>query len=104
FSMFPATATITVIAVNDAPVLPAGATVALPTLRQPAAINNGISVAAFVASIPSPGITDADDPQFVGGAPRGIAVTFVDASLGTWQYSLNGGAAWLPFTSSSDSN
>ena len=48
---------------------------------------------ALVSSIVAGQVSDAD-----AGAVAGIAVTAVDNSNGTWQYSTNGGANWLNFS------
>src|SRR5206468_4058446 len=57
----------------------------------------GTDLASFIASL-SPNITDAQDPLYPSGkAPRGIAVTGVDNSNGTWQYSTDSGATWINF-------
>lgn len=52
--------------------------------------NTGTRVRDLIDSVaPASLITDANP-----GALRGIAITGVDASVGLWQYSLNGGATW----------
>lgn len=77
-------ATLSVASVNDAPVL----TPTAPSL-------NGLTdsdtnnVGQAVSSFASGATTDVDS-----GAVRGIAITGLNAGLGTWQYSLNGGASW----------
>lgn len=57
------------------------------------AANTGITITELIG-----GITDAD--QDVGA----IAITQVDNSAGTWQYSLNGGTSWVDLTNVSETN
>ncbi len=56
--------------------------------------NLGTAIPYFLGNTPT--ITDADDPRytFSGQAPRGIAITSVDNTNGTWQYSRDGGITW----------
>ncbi len=88
------TASITVGAVNDAPVL----NPRHPTLAPMAAdqtTNPGQSVAAIVGA----SITDPD-----AGASPGIAVTAVNNGGGTWQYSLDNGSTWTAIGPASDAS
>ncbi len=55
------------------------------------AANTGMTVTALIASAGDP-ITDTD-----AGALEGIAVTGVDNTSGSWQYSLTGVAPWTAF-------
>ena len=71
---------------NTAPVL-SGAN-NLATILEDAASNAGTLVSALLTGR----FSDAD----VGGL-QGIAVTGVDNSNGTWQYSTNGGSSWTAF-------
>ncbi len=75
---------------NTAPVL-GGTLVTLPSLienQNPSTIS-GVDLASLaVASL----ISDVDD-----GAVKGIAVIAVDNTNGTWEYSINSGATWVPF-------
>ena len=71
---------------NTAPVL-SGAN-NLATILEDAASNAGTLVSALLTGR----FSDAD----VGGL-QGIAVTAVDNSNGTWQYSTNGGSSWTAF-------
>jgi ELWxxDGT repeat protein len=58
------------------------------------ATNPGISIRQFIANNPGM-ITDVDDGNPPGYLdPRGIAITAVDNSNGTWQYSTDGGSTW----------
>ncbi|MGE5608133.1 MAG: Ig-like domain-containing protein, partial [Bacillota bacterium] len=79
-------ASITVIPVNDAPVL-SGA-VDLPAIDEDAANNPGTLVSDLIAGK----ITDID-----AGAVQGIAVIAVDNAHGVWQYTTDGGATWTDF-------
>ncbi|MFN6994739.1 MAG: DUF4347 domain-containing protein, partial [Aquincola tertiaricarbonis] len=84
FSSGTDTATLTITAANDAPVLaPAGPT--LGTVTEDQASPAGQTVAALVGS----SISDVDS-----GALQGIAVTAASSTAGTWQYSLDGGSSW----------
>ena len=60
----------------------------LPTIDEDPSSNNGIKVSQLIAGK----VTDAD-----AGALSGIAVTAVDNTNGTWQYTTNGGGAWTAF-------
>lgn len=92
---------LTVIPVNEAPVLdPSG----IPALN-PIPINvvdgsnTGTLVSDIIARMSPGGITDADPLD-----ERGIAVTFVDQSFGTWQFSTNGGSTWNNFGATAPSS
>jgi hypothetical protein len=80
---------------NDAPLLATG-TYALGSIPEDPSSNPGISVQAFVNTLISGGhYSDADDGHPSGYTdPRGIAITVVDNSNGTWQYSTDGGSTW----------
>ena len=82
----PNTLTVTVTAVNDAPLL--GGANNLNVIGEDPASNDGTLVAALIAGQ----VSDADS-----AALSGIAVTAVNNANGTWQYSTNGGAAWTAF-------
>ncbi|MGQ0752034.1 MAG: DUF4347 domain-containing protein, partial [Betaproteobacteria bacterium] len=75
---------------NAAPVL-SGANDLSP-ISEDATSNPGALVSDLIAGQ----VTDAD-----AGALRGIAVTAVDDSNGTWQYSTNGGTSWTDFGAAS---
>jgi uncharacterized delta-60 repeat protein len=70
---------------NTAPLLNILTPFAVPTLAQNTLNPAGITVTALVGG----SITDVD------GAVNAIAITALDTSLGAWQYSLDGGSAWL---------
>src|SRR5689334_3747622 len=72
--------------VNTAPSLDASASPALPILLENATNPAGITVASLMVN---GSITDAD------GAVEAIAITALNTSLGSWQYSLDSGATWL---------
>jgi hypothetical protein len=85
--------TIAVAVPNTAPVLN-GAN-ALVTIGEDAVGNGGTLVSQLIAGQ----ITDPD-----AGAQAGIAVTAVDNTNGTWQYSTDGGDSWLAFGTPSVNN
>ncbi|MGI0483129.1 Calx-beta domain-containing protein, partial [Geminocystis sp. CENA526] len=92
FSAETRTATIKVF--NTAPVLSLSNNATLPSISH----NNKESTGRTVAQIvPNGVITDAD------GAIKAIAVTSVNDSNGTWQYSTNNGESWLNFGNVSQS-
>jgi VCBS repeat-containing protein len=86
---------VTLTGVNDAPVL-VDSTLALEQVEDavvPAGVV-GTAVSALTGAI-----ADADS-----SAPRGIAVTGADSTLGTWYYSIDNGANWSVLPAVSDSN
>ena len=84
FSTAVDTASITVSAINDAPVLtPVGPV--LSGITEDQTSNAGQTVASIVGA----SISDVDS-----GAVEGIAVTALTSGNGTWQYSTNGGSSW----------
>ncbi|MET0333980.1 MAG: hypothetical protein ABW190_06890, partial [Rhizobacter sp.] len=87
------TASITVTAVNDAPVL-ASASPALTTRDENDVNNGGQTVVSFIGST----ISDVDS-----GAAQGIALTGSVDGNGHWEYSLNGGTSWAAMGSLSAS-
>ena len=80
-----ATATISIQAVNDAPVLDSTGNMSLTTITEDNLTSPGNSVASIVASAGGNRITDVDS-----GAVEGIAITALNSGNGTWQYSLDG--------------
>ncbi len=86
FSAAAASASIVVTASNTAPTL-SGAN-NLSAISEDAAANAGTLVSTLIAGR----IADVDP-----GAVSGIAVSAVDNSNGTWQYTLNGGGLWTDF-------
>ncbi|MEM9118770.1 MAG: hypothetical protein AAGD09_12925 [Cyanobacteria bacterium P01_F01_bin.56] len=79
---------------NVAPVLSGNATLSAIDEDVAAASNTGNTVAELVGPL----ITDTDFD------PEGIAVTSVDNTNGTWQYSTDGGTTWLNFGALSETN
>ena len=86
------TAAITVNGVNDAPVLDNTGTMTVTAINEDETNPAGITIANLIASAGGDRITDVD-----AGAVEGIAVTTVDNTNGTWQYSTNGGGSWSAF-------
>ncbi|MFO0455309.1 MAG: Ig-like domain-containing protein, partial [Planctomycetota bacterium] len=72
---------------TDAPVLNTTFSPTLGSVLEGATNPSGITVASLVVD---GSITDPD-----GSAVEAIAITGLNTSNGTWQYSLNGGTSWL---------
>ena len=81
----PSTATVSITAVNDAPVLDNSGSMSLTAITEDAAAPAGDTVAAIIASAGGNRITDADS-----GAAEGIALTGLTGD-GAWQYNTGGG-------------
>jgi predicted RNA-binding protein with RPS1 domain len=79
------TATLTVTAVNDAPIL--ADTALTLTVAEDAGVPVG-AVGSLVSAFTG-GIADVDS-----GALKGIAITATNETNGTWYYSVNGGTNW----------
>ena len=88
---------ITITPVNDAPVLDSSGFLSLAAIDEDATNPAGETIAQILASDGGGAITDADI-----GSVEGVAVTSVDDTNGTWQYSTNGGTNWLNFGAVSD--
>ena len=86
--------TVTVVPVNDAPILAPFAP-ALVGISEDDSANAGQTVASFIGA----SITDPDT-----GAAQGIAIFATVAGPGVWQYSLNNGGAWTAVGSVSASS
>ena len=101
FSTGSDTASITVTAVNDAPVLDNTGNMSLATIAEdiPDAENVGTLVRDIILSAGGDRITDVDT-----GTVEGIALIGVDSSNGTWQFSTNNGVLWNACGSLSDPN
>ncbi|WP_298625221.1 Ig-like domain-containing protein [uncultured Zoogloea sp.] len=84
FSATKQTATLTITAVNDAPVLTAAAP-SLTGITEDDTSNSGQTVSSVLGT----SVNDVDS-----GAASGIAVTSLVSGNGTWQYSTNGGSSW----------
>ncbi|MDP1977638.1 MAG: hypothetical protein Q8K39_08270, partial [Undibacterium sp.] len=80
--------TVNVTATNDLLVLNPSASPTLPTITEYSTNPAGISVAGLVVD---GSIFDDDKPNPV----EAIVIEAVDTRVGTWQFSLNGGATWL---------
>ncbi|MEJ2750122.1 MAG: Ig-like domain-containing protein [Anaerolineae bacterium] len=91
-----AVVTVTVTGVNDAPVLDNSGNMLLSNIDEDNKTSNGDTVNAIVLSAGGDRINDVDDLR------DGIAVIGVDNTNGTWQYSINDGANWIPFGSVSN--
>ena len=85
---------------NHAPTLVTNTAGLIPAVAS-GSPNTGIDLASFIAALGSK-IADPDDVTYAPAqAPRGIAVTSVDNTNGTWQYSTDGGTTWNAFGSPS---
>ncbi|MBE9160631.1 putative Ig domain-containing protein [Nodosilinea sp. LEGE 06152] len=84
--------TVTITAVNDAPVLNPTGVKNLTTINEDPTINAGTLVSTLLGTA----VTDLD-----AGALRGIAVTNTSGS-GIWQYSTDGGSTWFSFPTVSE--
>ena len=88
FSIATETATVTITAVNDAPVLDTSGSPTLTTITENDTGNAGDTVAAIVLSAGPDEITDVDI-----GAVEGIAVTGLTSGNGSWEYNI--GSGWV---------
>ena len=99
----PATSSIAINAVNDAPVLDnSGDMTMMPINEDPDPLSNGNSVTGIIKTAEAQGqdrITDVDKNSL-----EGFAVVEATSSNGVWQYSTNGGQSWLPFVSVSNTS
>lgn len=96
-------ASITVTPVNDAPVLNAAGTPSLNSMIKNTAdaANTGTAVSQIIANLTATGgsISDVDT-----AALRGIAVTSLDQTHGTWQFTTDNGTTWTDFGTTSAAN
>ena len=99
FSSQSASAHTLIYSVNDAPVLDDTGDMTLTSIFENETNSGGTLVSDLIASAGGDRITDPDP-----GAVEGIAITFVDDSNGTWQYSTNGGGSWFDIGAVSDSS
>ncbi|MFO1019168.1 MAG: LamG-like jellyroll fold domain-containing protein [Planctomycetales bacterium] len=90
FSTVQETASITVLPVNDAPVLDASGDPTLPTRTKKDQTNPGMLISDFINSIaPKNMISDVDlNPK------EGIAIIGANTTNGTWEFSLDNGSTW----------
>lgn len=101
----PATITITIIPVNDAPELDPTCAMTLASIDEDSPPTNGRQVQSIISSGEQEGgrdcITDKDK-----GDPEGFAVVEVGSANGVWQYSTASGAAdsWKEFAGVSDTS
>lgn len=85
---------------NSAPVLDNTGSPSLEAIAEDAVSNSGTLVSAILASgAGGDPISDAD-----AGSPEGIAVTAVDNTSGSWQFSTDNGTNWTAFGSSEITN
>ena len=96
FSTATDTAHLAVTSVNDAPVLaPISPTLTAITEDQTANVTDpGQTVSSFIGA----SISDVD-----AGAVKGIAITGLTSTSGTWQYSIDGGTTWTAIGAVSNS-
>jgi len=97
------TTTITVEAVNDAPVLDdtknaVGSTAGIELTVDEDSTATG-EVGSLVTEIVDQNVTDVDT-----GAVKGIAITAIDETNGTWYYSTDGGTSWTEVGAVSESD
>jgi hypothetical protein len=93
------TASISVTGVNQAPLLDNTGTMILTPIAEdvPVVSNTGTLVSTILASAGGTRITDPDT-----GAVQGIAIIGIDATNGTWQFSINGGTNWTQISAPSN--
>lgn len=89
FSGTTETARITVINVNDAPVLDNAGNMSLNATLEDSTGDAGTLIKDLIASAGGDRITDPDP-----GALEGIAITAAVTTQGTWQYSIDNGGNW----------
>ncbi|MBD2022534.1 DUF4347 domain-containing protein [Leptolyngbya sp. FACHB-36] len=77
---------------NTAPVLNTSGNSLLNAVLKGSSNPVGTLVSDLIARLGGAGITDAD-----ANAQKGIAITAVNTSNGTWQFSTNGGTTWTAF-------
>jgi hypothetical protein len=85
-----ASATVNVIAVNDAPALISGVTLA--TVQQDSSSPSGAVGTSVDTMIANLGVAYSDPDGT--GVPKGIAITAADVTHGVWYYSTTGGTTW----------
>ncbi len=99
FSTATEVASITVTAVNDAPVLDNTGNMTLTTITEDETTNGGNTVASIISSAGGDRITDVDS-----GAVEGIAITATTNGNGAWEYSIDNGSNWLSVGSVANNN
>ncbi|MEZ6087257.1 MAG: LamG-like jellyroll fold domain-containing protein [Pirellulaceae bacterium] len=94
------TVSITVNAVNDAPVLTVLPGPFMTSISEDDTNNTGMTVAdLLLTQMGGNPISDVDS-----GAVEGIAITATTSGNGTWQYSTNGGSSWSSVGTVSDNS
>ena len=83
-----ATSSLTIIRVNDAPVLDNSASLVLTDIIESSLDPDGLAISSIFNNSNIDVITDPD------GNPDGIAIYSVDDSNGAWQYNLTGSGSW----------
>ena len=83
------TVVITLIDVNDAPVLDTSGAMSCNPINQGAVNNAGTLVSDLIASAGGDRIRDQD-----AGAVEGIAIINADTTYGSWKFSTDGGTTW----------
>lgn len=99
----PATITITINPVNDAPELDPTCVMTMESINEDSPPTSGRQVSAIISSGEQGGtrdcITDKDETT-----TEGFAVIETSSANGVWQYSTDGGASWLDFGAVSDTS
>lgn len=88
------TGLVTVINLNEAPVLDSSGTMTLTSIQKNDFASPGDAVSNLIASAGGDRITDLD-----AGALEGIAVIAANNAFGLWQFSIDGGTNWSPLNS-----
>jgi large repetitive protein len=100
------TSTITVVSVDDSPILNTGVAVSLPHGTEDAVGAPTGSTAGFLVSSlagTSLNVTDPDGSS-TAAATTGIAITHADTTEGNWWYTTNNGTTWTQMTAITGSN
>lgn len=95
FSVAIDTATVNVVYTNYAPVLNTSGTFTLPYVKA----NSTAPTAMLVSTLLGNNVTDAN-----AGALKGLAITAIDNTKGSWQYTINGGTTWYKVPSTLDNS
>ncbi len=82
------------VVVNDAPVLNVSGTPTLTAINQDDSSNNGTLISDIIAALGGTKITDINASAF-----QGIAITGLNTSNGSWEYTTDG-TTWNAFTAS----
>lgn len=90
----PATVSLTVNAVNDAPTMSTASINLTGTNEDTTSAGDTVQTVCNATDM-----ADAADSNSLG-----IAITSTDSSLGTWQYSTDSGGSWTPFAASTGSS